>query len=198
MIISHRGNDIYGYKENTKKAIISTLKSDYTDGVEFDIRITKDNKFVINHDLIFNGKIIKNTNYKDLKLDELNNTLKKIKSDKIIIIEIKDNLKNINTLCKILKKYKHLNIYIHSFNYRMLKNIKLNYPNYKVGLIVSKLFNQDKNISIFDFISLNYRIYNNTYNDIFIWTINNKKNFKKYNSKNINIITDKPYLNVDY
>lgn len=93
MIISHRGNDKHSFKENTKKAIINCLNKEYIDGVEFDIRITKDKKFVLNHGFLNNGKIIKYNKYKNLSLDELNSVLKQLKTKKIIMIEIKDNEK---------------------------------------------------------------------------------------------------------
>ena len=51
--ISHRGNDD-DLAENSKKAILNSLSKPYIDGVEFDIRITKDNKFVINHNATIN------------------------------------------------------------------------------------------------------------------------------------------------
>lgn len=43
LFISHRGNGKHNYKENTVKSIINVLKED-VDGVEFDIRMTKDKK----------------------------------------------------------------------------------------------------------------------------------------------------------
>ena len=111
MIISHRGNDIYGYKENTKEAILSSLKSKYVDGVEFDIRLTRDNYMVLNHGVTYDNKIIKYTKYKDLKLLKLNDLLKSVKNKKILLIEIKDDEeKVINIVYKII----------------LLKNLKVN------------------------------------------------------------------------
>ena len=134
--IAHRGNDD-DLAENSKEAILNSLSKPYIDGVEFDIRITKDNKFVINHNATINlnsNKIgtIKNMTLKQLKevkfknhnkvyrIATLNEVLKQIKNDKIIIIEIKEE-KNYNTyqkkkLLKLLKKYSYLNIYLTSFN----------------------------------------------------------------------------------
>ena len=51
--IAHRGNDD-DLAENSKEAILNSLSKPYIDGVEFDIRITKDNKFVINHNATIN------------------------------------------------------------------------------------------------------------------------------------------------
>lgn len=192
LIISHRGNDKHSFKENTKSAIISCLKSDYIDGVEFDIRITKDKRFVLNHGFLNNGKIIKYSKYKNLDLDELNNVLKQLKTKKIIMIEIKDNEKElIPLLYKIIKKYKNLNIYIQTFHYELAKKFKLKYPNIKVGIILFKIKNID-DYSIFDFISLNYLGYKNIKKELFLWTINSKEKQKKFISNNV--ITDKPWI----
>lgn len=59
-IIAHRGNDNI-HRENSIKGIINSLNKEYIDGAEFDIRLTKDNIFVLNHDPIYRGYIISNT-----------------------------------------------------------------------------------------------------------------------------------------
>ncbi|MBR3199096.1 MAG: hypothetical protein IKG27_03680, partial [Bacilli bacterium] len=83
-IIAHRGNDQIN-RENSKEAIVNSLKKPYIDGVEFDIRKTKDNKFIINHDPFYHEHFIKNTSSKKLKklgLNTLEEVLDKIKTDK--------------------------------------------------------------------------------------------------------------------
>lgn len=192
LIISHRGNNKHLYKENSKEAILNVLKQDYIDGVEFDIRLTKDKKFVLNHSLLSDGKIIKYNKVDNLNLDELNSVLKKIHSKKILIIEIKDNdLSIVDLLYKIIKKYQNLNIYIHTFHKDLAILFKQKYPKIIVGLI---LFNINALIdySLFDFISLHYLGYQDTKKVLFLWTINTKDKIKKFNS--MNIITDKPFL----
>lgn len=192
MIISHRGNDIYGFKENTFIAIKSSLKSFYTDGVEFDIRKTKDNYFVVNHDLIHEEKIIKYTDYKNLDLIELKELLKNIKTKKIIIIEIKDNDINIESLYKIIKQFKNLNIWIHTFHYEVGLKFKTEYPNIKVGLIVGNVINRYKDAKVFDFVSLYYKVDNYEHKNKILWTVNDKKKIRNYYNKKVDIITDKP------
>ena len=196
-IIAHRANDIDKIKENSKSAILNALNKEYIDGVEFDIRLTKDNYFVLNHNYTYKDHIIKNTYLKDLKLDLLNDVLKNIKSNKIILIDIKledkDYKKLANLLIKVLKKYNKLNIYLCSFNYDLCIYLKNN-TKYKVGLLISNIINKDKDTSIFDFISINYKIYKKENKDTFVWTINKKDIFKKFINTNVNIITDKPYL----
>lgn len=197
-LISHRGNNKHKYIENTYEAINSSLKEKYIDGVEFDIRKTKDNKFVLSHSMFNKEKIIENNKLKDLKLEELENTLKKIKTNKIIIIDLKYERfkykKYAYYLNKILKKYKYLNIYLCSFNYDLILYIKKRYK-YKSGLIISNILNKCKDYDSFDFISVNYRTYKQFKNALMIWTINDKATLKKYQNEKIYVITDKPYLN---
>ena len=91
-IISHRANDNHSFKENTIEAIKDVLNKDYIDGVEIDIRLTKDNKIVLYHSpIIYNLGLISNNNLKEIKkyANELNNVLKKIKTNKLILIDIK-------------------------------------------------------------------------------------------------------------
>ena len=69
-IFAHRGFSSY-YPENSLEAIKESLKYDYIDGIEIDIRMTKDEKFVLIHnssiDQVSNGEGLVN-NY---TLDEL-------------------------------------------------------------------------------------------------------------------------------
>ena len=188
MIISHRGNDNHKFKENTKEAIINALSKDYIDGAEFDIRITKDKRLVLNHSPIHDGKIIKHSYFKDLKLDSIDSVLKSLKTNKILIIEIKDTDEEvIDLLYKYIKKYKNLNIYVHTFHKKIASLFKQKYPNVLVGII---LFDLDTDYSIYDFVNLNYLKYEKIDKLTFIWTVNKK--IKKFNS--LNVITDKPFL----
>ena len=129
MIISHRGNDNHNYKENTIEAVVFSLNRDYVDGVEVDIMFTKDKEIVLNHDYIYNNLEVNNTNYNELKLDRLDDLLKRLDTIKLILIEVKSEKKDkefITYLDMILKKYSHLNIALCSFNYRLIKYIHKN------------------------------------------------------------------------
>ena len=151
IFIAHRGNDNHKYKENSILGLLYSLNKDYIKGIELDIRITLDNKFVLNHNATHDFKVIKNTKQKALKLDTLEDLLKKIKSSKIIMIEIKDDdISIVKKLHKVIRKYK-LNYYIFSFNYNVVKTFKETYPKYNVGLLVTKVINSNKDINIFDF-----------------------------------------------
>ena len=193
-IIAHRGNDQI-HKENSKEAILNSLTKDYINGVEFDIRLTKDNKFIINHDPFYHEYYIKNTNSKKLKqlgINTLDEVLKNVKNNKILLIEVKEDNKNIKKTAKYLyeeiKKY-NLNIYIYIFNYNFLKYFYKKYKNIKCGLIVGANLNKKYINNEFNFNSVSYK-YKGKLPDkeTFIWTINNPKEIK---NKNENIITDK-------
>jgi len=108
-IIAHRANDEI-HKENTMEAILNSLKQTYIDGIEIDIRMTKDYHFVIHHDPFYAGYYIEKTSLKVLQkkgLNSLEEVLEKIDSKKILLIEIKEENKNKLLLIKlntILKK----------------------------------------------------------------------------------------------
>lgn len=193
-IISHRANDQI-HKENSLEAIINSLNSPYTDGIEIDVRLTKDNKLILNHDPFYNGYYIKHTKViklQKLGLNTLEEVLKMINTNKIIMIEIKvednDINKMIKNLINLLNKYK-LNIYICSFNYNFIKRFS-KISNIKSGLIISLKINTKYLNNTFNFNSINY-LYNKKIpnKETFRWTINSKEQLNKIN-KNENIITD--------
>lgn len=194
-IIAHRGNDGI-HKENSLESILNSVKSKYTDGVEFDVRLTKDNKLIINHDPFYNGYYINHTNsikLQRLGLNTLDEVLQNINSDKIIMIEVKSDDKQIKKITKILlntiTKY-NLNYYICSFNYKLLQNLKN--KNLKLGLIISLKINEKHINNDLNFISVNY-LYNKKIpsKETFKWTINNKKELEKITEQD-SIITDNP------
>ena len=131
----HRG-DTYNYPENTKESIISALNNKNYNGFETDIRLTKDNKWIIFHDenlkrLCNNDLNVKDCKYKNLPLIYYENDYYKIPLLKNIInldyplkffnIEIKQNYKKTsywtrNKLLKLLKKIKSP-LLISSFNW---------------------------------------------------------------------------------
>ena len=199
IIIAHRGNDGIN-KENTLKTILNSLTKEYVDGVEFDIRLTKDNRFILNHDPFYKTSFIEFTKSKKLikeGLDTLDDVLKLIHSKKILIIDVKieNNIKQTSKyLNKVLRRYK-LNYYICSFNCNFINYFNKKY-NYKCGLIIGKKINKNHIINNYSFNSLNYKYKGIVPNkETFYWTINNPS---KINSKMQNIITDKPKEIYDY
>lgn len=207
-IISHRASNISKYKPNTKEALLTALSLDFIDGIEFDVRITKDKKIVIIHDpvinLVSNGSgIVKKMKYKKLikynfgtkenpsRICTLDNLLKDINSNKIILIDIKEesnDLKIADIVLDIIKRY-NLNIYIASFNYNIIRYLQNKYK--KVGLIINKAINNKKLYNHFGFNIISYQYKNIiTKKETFLFTINEvKEDLDKFN-----IITDNPYL----
>lgn len=183
-LIAHRGVHNKEILENTYEGIKKALNSDEFVGVEFDVRITKDNEFIIYHDIAFNNKLIKNTTYKELPkyvpklIDVLN-----IKSDKLFVIEIKNINDKYDKLIKTLKKYKNKKLYVMSFSNKIIDKLNVEDRNYKIG-ILNYVFNTTENIKKLDFVC----ILNSLLNDHIIKIIDNLEIFsyglfenKKYN-----------------
>lgn len=220
-IISHRGNNNHDFSENTLEAILASINKSYVDGIEIDIRMTKDNKLIVIHDYLINDVsngigIANEMTLKELqkynfgtkehpsKIATLDDVLKNITNGKKILIEIKEETDNfvdlVKELDKLLKKYSNRNVLLCSFNFKLCKYIKKNYQ-YKIGLIIGIKLNVDKFNNGFNFNSVNYRHLNKIifrFKRNYVWTINDEKTFKKIKKKviknNIGVITDKPYL----
>ena len=211
MLIAHRGNDNHHYKENSEEGIIYSLSKPYIDGIECDLRLTSDNEIVLSHNTLIDFKSDGSGFIHDLTLDELlkydfkdgkipilKKLLNKIKTNKILLLEIKEERQDVEerwlkSLKEILDKYRELNIYLCSFNYNLISKIK---ETFKVptGIIVGYKMNKDKDVKKFDFIMYQYKSFVYTHKKTFIWTINNKEVFNKYRLKVDYIITDKAYL----
>ena len=97
--IAHRGIWNDKVKDNSYEAIYNGLNSDKYIGIETDIRITKDNVFIVYHNALYKGKLVKNLLYKEIKQDvpTLADILN-IKTSKIFLIEIKDFNINVKKL----------------------------------------------------------------------------------------------------
>lgn len=205
LFIAHRGLDRHNYKENTIKALNEALKQDYISGVELDVRMSRDNKFVIHHNMSYvkDGirKFIKNMKLSVLNkdgIDSLEQFLKDVKTNKIILLDIKHEFNNnelvVNKIIKLLNKYQNLNIWVCSFNYKIVNKISIK-GKYNVGLLISDIINKNKDIKEFSFISLS----KNAFNDIktnkikIVWTVNIKRELNKYRGVDY-VITDKAYL----
>lgn len=205
--IAHRGNNNHGFNENTKEALLASLRTDYIAGVELDVRKTKDNQLVIIHNPTIswtsNGTgIVKYMTLKELeqynfgneqhkqKICTLNDFLKEVKTNKIIMIEVKDSSIT-DLLFQVIQNYPNLNLYISSFDDIFLKQFKEKHPKYKVGLIMGEMINHNKDISQFDFI-VTKDIHLKKAKEIFLWGMS-KKELKEL-EENVLIVTDKAYL----
>ena len=161
-IIAHRGifNNI-NIPENSIKSFKEAIKYNYP--FELDIQLTRDNKLVVFHD--YNTKrmtnedyIIQESTYDEIKDLCLLNTKYKIplfeeilknNNDKCLIdIEIKNTKRIKETIDELIKELTNYNNYIiKSFNPKIVRYIKKNYPNIKCGLLLkSKYKNKLLNI----------------------------------------------------
>ena len=218
-LIAHRGLNDKKYRENTQDAIKDSLKELYISGIEIDARITKDNKIIVIHDQTINrtsngAGFVKNmtlkelkkynfgTKYYDAKISTLKEILSNIKSNKIILIEIKyegdDNKTYIKSFYHSINKFLNKNIYIMSFNHEIVKELKSTYPYLRCGLLISKIININHLKESYDFIAISsYSIkkvasYKKT---IFVWGIQGKKHYqsiRKTASKDTYYIVNKP------
>ena len=137
--IIHRGLTSNKNKENSYLAIRNAILDKNSSGVEFDIRLTKDNKIVLSHDSIIGINYIENMDYIDIIKYKYLTTLDRILStntDKILLIDIKVN-NNYKLFGNILLKKinnSNRNIYLMSFNKKIIKYIN-NKSKYKKGII---------------------------------------------------------------
>ena len=150
--IAHRGLWNETILPNSYQALLNGINSDKYIGIETDVRVTKDGVFIIYHDALYKGKLVRNTLYKDIKRDvcKLEDVLK-IKSDKVIMLEIKDFYMNVKKFIRLLNKYKR-NIYIMSFDTKVVERINKLKTYYKLG-VLNYILNSDSEYN-YDFICL--------------------------------------------
>lgn len=215
MFIAHRGKDSHKYPENSTKGLLWCLQKDYIDGVELDVRLTKDNKIVLIHnmsiDAVSDGegfvsfktlKELKKYNFGKkgyfLPISTLEEFLSQVDSSKIIMIDIKEETgsydKWVKAFKKIYIKYAYLSLYICSFNYKLITILQKKYPKFKFGIIIGYLMNINKDISTMDFVSYHYKNFKYSHLTTFVWTMNQKELALQFKNKVNYIITDKAYL----
>lgn len=220
-IIAHRGIHTK-YPENSLKAFKEALKNNYI--IEFDVHLLKDNTIVVFHDdnlrrMTGKNKKLNECTYDDIKNLKLLNTnnyipkiedvLKLIDGKVPIIVETKYDRKAgllEQELVKRLDNYKG-EFCVKSFSLLSIRWFKKNRPHYIRGLLISmrhKTFLEKlahTRIITFltkpDFISCNYRLYNNKnilrqkkQRPVIAWTIKNDKNYLKYKDKFDSLIVD--------
>ncbi len=155
MLIAHRGKVDSINKENTIEAFKAAINDIKYDGFELDIRETKDKKIVVVHDFVVDNKLIKRVNYKELEhynIPLLESVLK-LDTEKIIMIEIKDPNMDIAALSKLLEKYQNKKIYLMSFYNNTIKEfLKLSHT-CKCG-ILNYGFNHEYSYNEYDFICI--------------------------------------------
>lgn len=209
-IIAHRGGKETPFAPNTKEALLYALRQSNVDGIECDLRMTKDKNIVIIHDSIINfvsdgNGFVKQLTLRQLykynfgnsknpsRISTLSNFLKQVKTNKLLLLELKEEDQNFkdyaDRIYKIIKNYSYLNIAIISFHYNLLKYFSDTY-HYPCGLIIGLGQNIDKLYNHFDFniVTYTYKDRISHQKETFLWTINQKKE----DISSFSIITDYP------
>ena len=211
MHLIHRGILNKKYKENNLQSFKASFKRGY--GIETDIHLTKDHKFICFHDFtlnrIFKKKIsIKDTKYTRIKkisseykkpISLLKDLLIASKNKYRLLIEIKPNFSK-KVLRKLLNETSKFSkcIFI-SFKHKNIYNLLKIKSNTKVGLsfsptsniksIIKKSNNKKINCIILDKFFLKKKKINNLKITKYFYTIKTKSEFKKY-GKNNNLIIE--------
>lgn len=193
MFIAHRGLVKKGITENTIPAFLGAINNDLYAGFELDIYTSKDKVFVVHHDPIIDGKFIWNQTYKELKkkgVIRLTDVLR-LKTDKIILIEIKDINIDIDKFSKLLSKYQSKNLYVMSFFNSAIRKFKN--QNFKIG-ILNYVLNSTTEYT-YNFIGILYDVatehmikcFRDMGVEVFLYALNKKD---KYKFENVYYIVD--------
>ena len=210
MHLIHRGIVNKKYKENTLNSFKASFKRGY--GIETDIHLTKDYKFICFHDFtlkrIFKKKLsIKNTKYSQIKkisikykkpIPLLKDLLKTSKNKYPLFIEIKPIFSK-----KMLKKlldetskfskcvfisFKHINIY-NLLKVKSTANVGLSFSSAtSIKTIIKKSSNKKIDFLILDKFFLKSKKIKHIKIKKYFYTIKTKLEFNKYNKINNLII----------
>lgn len=160
---AHRGASAYA-PENTMVAFKKALVMG-ADGIELDLQETKDKKIVIFHDEIIDKKSNGKGRIKDYTFEELYNldfgswfsneykgehivlfedfAKEFLKKDLVFAIELKD-IGYEQEVLNIIKEYSNINnIYITSFKYEVLNNIRKIDKNIKISWLIKEKINKE-------------------------------------------------------
>lgn len=161
MFIAHRGLFDDNIKENTIEAFDNAFNNGY-EGIEFDVRLTKDKIPVILHDSflsrIFGVKgLLKNYTYQELldnkiEIPKFEDVISRY-NNKVMIIELKEKI----DITKYIKDKRNL-YYISSFNYDYISYLNKS-AYYKLG-VINYILNSGIDYSKIDFIMVLDSIYN--------------------------------------
>ena len=207
--IAHRGLHSDSIKENSIEAIDLGSKVKYLDGVEFDVRLSKDNKVVVIHDKaidrVSNGVgTVANMTLRQLRkynygsdvapstISTLDEVLDVVNPDSILIIELKDEEERNNILVtevlKTLDKHPNLNIWLKSFSLEIVDLLQ-NSSSYPVGILIDNISTKELEKDAYFYSISKHAIDKNIVKDlikrdkvIMIWTVNTKEeldNLKK-------------------
>lgn len=221
-VIAHRGASGLAKNENTTEAFDIAIKIG-ANMVEFDVRCTKDHQLIIFHNKDIEGKELKDLTYQEIneiakehgyQVPLYEDVLKQCKGKIQLDIELKEGGFEEEVIKKVLKYYKYDEFFIKSFRDDVVLRIKELDANITAGLLVgrehgvtlairySEYFPEERLRQCkADFISPNYlfatkpflRRMKQMHMPVYIWTVNEKKQMRKYMDRNVDgIITDRP------
>ena len=161
MFIAHRGLFDDNIKENTIEAFDNAFNNGY-EGIEFDVRLTKDKIPVILHDSFLSRVFgvkgwLKNYTYQELldnkiEIPKFEDVISRY-NNKVMIIELKEKI----DITKYIKDKRNL-YYISSFNYDYISYLNKSVY-YKLG-VINYILNSGIDYSKIDFIMVLDSIYN--------------------------------------
>ena len=154
--------------------------------------ILKNNYFIIYHDPLYQGNLVKNIIYKQMKDIIMLQDVLNFKTNKIIMFDIKDPFLNTDAFYQIINK-SNLNIYVMSFYNNLIKKLDIKERKYKVGLL-NYVLNTNKMQDKYDFLCILGSVLNRK---IINEYINLNKKLFVYNIKKENIKYEYPYYIVD-
>ena len=220
--IAHRGYVAKGV-ENSIEALegAAEVGADY---VEFDIILTKDNKFVVMHDfnlkrLVGLNKHVQDMNFDEVvgltikqgdftskipSLEEFVNKAKELNMN--LVIELKPHGAEppnyIDILIDEVKRLKLENYKFMSLNSKVMEELETKVPNLETGYVIPLQFGNfhHSNVDFFVIEDFSYRDHlveqaRKENKQVFVWTINNPALITKYlQSPADGIITDEPEL----
>ena len=219
VLIAHRGARTY-FHENTLEAFEKAIRLN-ADMIEFDVRRTQNNLFVVYHDESIAEKPIKDLVYDDicqftqLKVPTLDEVIKLTRGRIKLDIEIKEEGYEQEVVKFILEFLKEDEFVITSFNDNSLKIIKEVFPKIRTGLILGKPnpknpfrtrmselfpFKRCRKINV-DFIAPHWRLLKLGFLrragkhklPVFVWTVNETKLITKFlrDTRIAGLVTDK-------
>lgn len=150
-LIAHRGLWNRHIKDNSYEAIKLALANPTYNGVEVDVRVTKDKEFILYHNHFYHNKLVNKTYFKEMPDVCRLESILKIPTSKIILLEIKDFSLNINKLINILNKYQR-NVYLMSFSSKLMAKFQKKKVKYPLG-VLNYVLNSDSQYDL-DFICL--------------------------------------------
>jgi len=154
--IAHRGIYKGKTKENSILAFQNAIRDERFSGFELDIRTSKDGVFMVHHNIFIEGYLFSSLTSRELQdkfsIPTLESVLK-LKTDKVILIEIKEPNIDVTAFKKLIRQFEDKNIYIDSFDNKIIKKLRQEKVKAKLG-VLNYVINSENDYQDYDFIGL--------------------------------------------